>query len=135
MTNESNTQFRSRQRRQSAIQPPPPEPVVEAPIEPPPAPPKPVEEIEKEHSAPKTLGGSGLSQHDVVQIIDPQSRLYGGFMAVGDVRNNKVHGYYVAEGRAKHFVTIPLGMVHPIGGQAKVRSSNPCSPKWLSDNQ
>lgn len=94
----------------------------------------PVEEIEHE-TPPVQLGGeSPLKLHDVVQIIDPQSRIYGAYFTVGDVRNGRVHGYYISEGRAKSFVTIPVNMVHRVGGQAKVRSSNPCSPKWLSDH-
>ena len=116
--------------------PSPSTPVEATPVAPPVAeiPPPPfVEEIEPADVP--SLQGSGLRPHDVVQVIDPGSRLYGAFFAVGDVRHGKVHGYYMTEGRAKQFITVAVNMVHPVTKGAKVRSANPCSPKWLSDNQ
>lgn len=114
----------------------PPPSQSEVPPAPPPDTPQasqPVEEIE--HAEEPALGGSQLRRHDVVQVTDQTSRLYGMFFIVGDVRHNKVHGYYIAEGRSKNFVTVPLELVRAVGGKALVRSSTPCSPKWIADNQ
>jgi hypothetical protein len=81
-----------------------------------------------------TLPNSPFSRHDVVQITDPTSRHYGQFFIVGDVQFHKVHGYYMAPGLQKEHVTIDHHHCFYIGS-AKVRSANPCSPKWISDHR
>lgn len=80
----------------------------------------------------KPIPNSPFHQHDVVQIQDPVSRHYGGFFAVGDVFRERVHGYFMAEGRQKQFVTIELRYCWFIG-TAKIRSQAPCSPHWVSE--
>lgn len=141
MTDQDKAAKASRQRRLkpstvAAAGPPPeesvpaPPPVPVAVIEPP------LPRIEEVEPAPiHCIGNSNLYQHDVVQIIDPASRLFGLLFAVGDVKKGRVHGYYLTEGRQKQFVTINLDMVYRVGGLAKVRSATPNSPKWLSDMQ
>ena len=86
---------------------------------------------------PAVLGAAAPSpfkRHDVVQILDTTSRNYGGFFVVGDVLRDQVHGYLMAEGRKKEFVTVRIPNCWYIG-TAKVRSQNPCSPKWIADNR
>lgn len=58
---------------------------------------------------------------------------------VGDHILNKVHGYYLVEGMKKEYITVDLQQCLFIGrqtpGSGAVRSSQPCSPKWISDNR
>lgn len=79
-----------------------------------------------------TLPNSPFRRHDVVQVLDTTSRHYGQFFMVGDVRHNKVHGYYLMPGSKKEHITVDLQHCWYVGA-AKVRSATPCSPKWLSD--
>ena len=95
------------------------------PAMPPPAPPQPPELA-------ATLPNSPFHLHDVVQVLDRSSRHYGQFFMVGDVVRNKVHGYYLTEGLKKEHITIELQHCWYIGS-AKIRSANPCSPKWHAD--
>lgn len=88
--------------------------------------------VHREPPAGMPLGNSPFHQHDVVQILDETSRHYGGFLIIGDVLGNRVHGYCVSEGRKQDYITVPLNLCWYIG-RAKMRSKTPCSPKWISD--
>jgi hypothetical protein len=110
-------------------------PVAQTEPEPPPAVPVPLRPGPEEQHVPdrgKPIPNSPFHQHDVVQILDPVSRHYGGFFIVGDMVRDRVHGYFLAEGRQKQFVTIELRYCWFIGS-AKVRSPLPCSAKWIAD--
>lgn len=80
------------------------------------------------------LIGTPFHVADVVQVKDPQSRHYGQFFTLGDIRHGKAHGFYMLEGTKKEFVTVPMEAIHFIG-RAKVRARVACSPKWIADNQ
>lgn len=81
------------------------------------------------------LPGSALCKHDVVQIIDPKHVFYGLFFVVGDVLRDRVHGYHMVEGHGrKEYVSVDSSACYYIG-EAKIRSQNPCSPKWIADNR
>lgn len=58
---------------------------------------------------------------------------------VGDHILNKVHGYYLVEGGKKEYITVDLQhclfIGRPIAGSGGVRSTQPCSPKWIADNR
>ena len=73
------------------------------------------------------LHGSPFRRYDVVQILDPDSRNYGGFLIVGDVMGDKVHGYFLTEGRQRQFVTVRIQFCWHLG-TSRVRLLNPCSP-------
>lgn len=82
---------------------------------------------------PEPLIGHGpFRRHDVVQIMDPDSRHLGGFLIVGDVLGDKVHGYYYTEGRQKQFLTVALRFCWHMG-TSRIRAQYNCSPKWISD--
>jgi len=104
-----------------------------------PKPPPPLVEVAAAPSIPSILPlpGSPFHQHDVVQVLDRSSRHYGQFFMVGDVRYNKVHGYYLTEGLHKDYITVDiqycLFIGSPKAGSGAVRSAQPCSPKWLAD--
>lgn len=101
---------------------------VAAPLPSPPVthPPAPLPEQPLEHSP--------FRKHDVVQVLDLNSRHYGQFFMVGDVLRGKVHGYYLTPGRHVEYVTVEQAYCWFIGS-SKVRSPLPCSPKWISDNR
>lgn len=84
-----------------------------------------------------TLPNSPFRRHDVVQVIDIGSRHFGMFFMVGDHYHNKVHGYYMQPGLHKEYITIEahhcLYIGRPETGSKAVRSSQPCSPKWIAD--
>jgi hypothetical protein len=81
------------------------------------------------------LPGSPFHKHDVVQVVDPKHSFYGLFFVVGDVLRDKVHGYHMVEGHGrKEYITVDMSAVYYIGS-SKVRSQNPCSPKWIADNR
>lgn len=77
---------------------------------------------------------SKLCRHDVVQVVDKDNRHWGQFIIVGDVLRGRVHGFYLTEGRKKEFITVDEVHCHFVG-KSKVRSQQPCSPKWISDNR
>ena len=79
-----------------------------------------------------TLPNSPFHRHDVVQVLDVTSRHYGQFFMVGDVLHNKVHGYHLTQGMKKEYITVDAQNCWYIGS-AKVRSAQPCSPKWIAD--
>jgi hypothetical protein len=78
--------------------------------------------------------GTDFRRFDVVQILEPESRLYGMFLVIGDILGDKVHGYYFAEGKQRQFATVRMQFCWPCG-TSRVRFQNPCSPKWISDNR
>lgn len=94
----------------------------------------PVVVAEVARPGPDKFPNTDLSRFDAVQVINAQNRHYGLIFAVGDVRFGKVHGYFIAEGRNKQYVTIDLSDCHRIG-ESKIRTTTPCSPKWTSDNR
>lgn len=114
-------------------EPPPPAPAPELPT---------VEEAAAARGGkdtPVPIVGCPFNQDDVLQVIDPQSRQYGMFFVLGDVRHGKAHGYYLQEGGKREFITIPLERDGNVClwfvGRSKVRSRVACSPKWISDNR
>ena len=113
------------------LTPPPepePEPVPLPAIEDaPPPPPPPTETV-------VSIPGSPFHLDDVVQVIDQGSRHYGQLFIIGDVKNGKAHGFYIAEGGKKEFITVPEGSVFYIG-RPKVRAKVATSPKWISDHR
>ena len=70
---------------------------------------------------------------DVVQVNDQQSRHYGQFFTLGDIKHGKAHGFYIQEGTKKEFITVPVEAIHFIG-RAKVRARVACSTKWIADH-
>ena len=80
------------------------------------------------------LPGSPFKRHDVVQILDRNSRLYGAFFIIGDVLRGRAHGYFLSEGLKKEFVTVEVAHCWYVGS-SKVRSQVSCSAKWISDNR
>lgn len=116
----------------AAVEPPTPvvaaRPHVLMPLQPPP-PAQPTEE--------PPIPNSPFHRHDVVQVLDVNSRHYGLLFMVGDVHNRKVHGYHLTAGLHKEYVTVEIQHCLFIGRQTRgskmVRSAQPCSPKWVSD--
>lgn len=80
------------------------------------------------------IAGSPFRRHDVVQILDPESRHYGGVLIVGDVLRDKVHGYFFTEGRHRDYITINIKYCWYLG-TSRARAMNACSPKWIADNR
>lgn len=77
---------------------------------------------------------SSLCKHDVVQILSKTGRNFGMLMVVGDVVRGRAHGYCLMEGGKKEYVTVDEKDCWFIG-KSKIRSQNPCSPKWIADNR
>lgn len=78
------------------------------------------------------LAGCKFQRFDAVQIVNQGLRTYGLFFIVADFRQGKVHGFHLTEGSKKEFITVAESDCAYVGA-SRVRSNNPCSPKWLSD--
>jgi hypothetical protein len=84
-----------------------------------------------------TVGGTSYSPvlgGDVVQVNNPQNKLYGTLFTVGDVQNHKVHGYQLSAGGKHEYFTVDEQECFRIG-PSKVRSRNGCSVKWNAENR
>lgn len=109
---------------------------------PPPAPatmPAQVAETPKMFIPRPTASQYGVAPNDVVQIMNRESRLYGILFIVGDVDRERVHGFYLLQGGKKEFVTVNISeLVHDnriaVIGEARVRTRESCSSKWLMDH-
>ena len=76
---------------------------------------------------------TSLRHYDVVQVFDNQSNHYGVIFQVGDVRGQKVHGYYLQPRGEKVYVTFDMPQLRLIG-TARVRSKAACSAKWVEQH-
>lgn len=75
-----------------------------------------------------------ITPNDVVQINNPQNKLFGSLFIVGDIKSNRVHGYQLLAGGKHEYITVNEDECFPIG-PSKVRSRNGCSAKWIADNR
>lgn len=75
-----------------------------------------------------------IQVNDVVQVNNPQNRLYGKLFTVSDIRNQRAHGYQLLAGGKHDYVTVNEDECWRIG-PSKVRSRHGCSAKWLSENR
>jgi hypothetical protein len=74
---------------------------------------------------------------DVVQIANNENKMLGLLFIVSDIRNHKIHGYYLLPNGKHEYVTVGEDEVLHVGPKTKghIRSRNPCSPKWLTENK
>lgn len=75
-----------------------------------------------------------IQSNDVVQINNPQNRLYGALFTVADIKNRRVHGYQLMAGGKHEYITANEDECYRVG-QSKVRSRNGCSSKWNAENR
>lgn len=81
-----------------------------------------------------------IQPNDVVQIVSRESRLYGMTFIVGDVKGDKVHGFYLMPGGRKEYVTVSMADLTNDKGLAvigitRVKSLTPVSEKWKQDHK
>lgn len=67
-----------------------------------------------------------------MQVINKDNKHFAMSFIVGDIRNNRVHGFYF-HNRSREYITVNVDEVARIG-PSKVRSKEPCSHKWLADH-
>lgn len=77
--------------------------------------------------------------NDVVQIVNRESKLYGIAFIIGDIQNERIHGFYIMPGGKKEYVTVTINDIsneHGIAvvGKTKVKSHTPCSQKWNQEH-
>ncbi len=84
-------------------------------------------------TTPASSGWVPFMPEDVVQINNPGNLNYGLLFTVGDMRELKVHGYYIV-GRKVEYITANEDECHRIG-VGKVRTRNPCSKKWGNEGK
>lgn len=81
-----------------------------------------------------------IQPNDIVQIVSRESRLYGMTFIVGDVKGDKVHGFYLMPGGRKEYVTVSMADLTNDKGLAvigitRVKSLTPVSEKWKQDHK
>lgn len=76
-----------------------------------------------------------LNKWDLAQVTKADSPSFGIVFVVGEIKNGKVHGYYLTQGPTKVFVTVNAAECEYVGslpeGIGLVRSKTPCSEQWL----
>lgn len=79
-----------------------------------------------------------LKMFDIVQVVNPESPAYGVVFIVGATHGTSVHGFYLAVGARKQYVTVDLsdltndkGMA--IYGEARIKSRQPVSQQWKDE--
>jgi hypothetical protein len=72
--------------------------------------------------------------HNVVQVIDRESRHWGVLFQLGDIKDGKAHGYRIKEGGGREFFTVGANQIHTIG-ESKVRLKRPCSDQWMGEHR
>jgi hypothetical protein len=72
--------------------------------------------------------------HDIVQVVDKESRFWGVLFQLGDIKDGKAHGYRIKEGGAREFFTVGANQIHTIG-ESKVRLKRPCSDQWMGEQR
>lgn len=77
---------------------------------------------------------NAIEKHAVVQVVVSDDIAFGALFQVGDVKDDKVHGFFVIPGEPKQFITTKLANVKLVG-KAHIGSHSPCSPEWISSSE